>query len=133
MSEIIVLDTHVWLWYVNGNYEQYPRAWVDRIAAASCVAVSPVSCYEIALAERRGRIKLQLPLEAWFADALEPAGVELFPLTPTIVTRAVRLTQAHRDPFDRIIIATALEYEAKLASIDGAFPQYPELADSLLK
>jgi len=39
---------------------------------------------------------------------------------------------AHRDPFDRIIIATAIEYQGKLASIDGYFRQYPELTSLLM-
>ncbi|AUB82716.1 type II toxin-antitoxin system VapC family toxin [Candidatus Thiodictyon syntrophicum] len=133
MPEIIILDTHVWLWYVNGNTDQYPKSWVGRIATARRVAVSPVSCFEIALAERRGRISLKCPVDEWFSDALEPAGVELFPLTPAIATRAVHLTPAHRDPFDRMIIATALEHGAMLASIDGLFVHYPELTGRLLK
>ncbi len=133
MSEIIVLDTHVWLWYVNGNRELYPTSWGERIATATHVAVSPVSCFEIALAERRGRISLKCPLDQWFSEGLEPAGVELLPLTPTIATRAVALTAAHRDPFDRMIIATALEHDAMLASIDGLFVHYPELTGRLLK
>ncbi|WP_211211628.1 type II toxin-antitoxin system VapC family toxin [Lamprocystis purpurea] len=124
---------HVRRLYVNGNTGQYPAAWVERIATATRVAISPVSCFEIALAENRGRISLKCPLAAWFSDVLEPAGVELFPLTPAIATRAVHLTPAHRDPFDRMIIATALEYGAMLASVDGLFVHYPELGGSLLK
>ncbi len=133
MFEIIVLDTHVWLWYINGNTEQYPVAWIERIATAARVAISPVSCFEIALAERRGRISLKCPVTEWFSGALEPAGVELLPLTPAIAARAVQLTPAHRDPFDRMIIATTLEYGAMLASVDGLFTHYPELGGSLLK
>lgn len=64
MSEVIVLDTHVWLWYVNGNTGQYPAAWVERIATATRVAVSPVSCFEIALAENRGRIRCKIHWKA---------------------------------------------------------------------
>lgn len=133
MSEIIVLDTHLWVWYVNGDTQLYPAAWSERIATAAKVAVSPVSCFEIALAQARGRIQLKCLLAEWFADALEPAGVDLFPLTPGIAMRAVQLSPVHRDPFDRLIIATALEYDAKLASVDGLFTHYPELSDRLLR
>jgi len=132
MSEIIVLDTHVWLWYINGNTAQYPAAWIERIATAARVAISPVSCFEIALAECRGRIRLKCSVTEWFAGALEPAGVELLPLSPSIATRAVHLTPAHRDPFDRMIIATTLEYGAMLASVDGLLNDYPELGGCLL-
>ena len=133
MSEVIVLDTHVWLWYVNRDRDLYPPTWPERIETASRVAVSSVSCFEIAYAEKRGRICLECPVDEWFSDALEPAGVELFPLTPAIALRAVNLTPAHRDPFDRLIIATALDHDAMLASVDGLFANYPELTGRLLK
>ncbi|REJ39063.1 MAG: hypothetical protein DWQ54_23015 [Microcystis flos-aquae TF09] len=56
----------------------------------------------------------------------------LLPLTPEITLRAVNLSPVHKDPFDRIIIGTALEYQAKLASIDSLFLKYPELKDYLM-
>jgi PIN domain nuclease of toxin-antitoxin system len=132
MPEIILLDTHAWLWYVNGNTDQYPENWTQRIATAALVGISPVSCYEIALAEKRGRIKLNYPAAEWFSAALDAAGVELLPLTPAIAMRAVNLTPAHRDPFDRIIIATALEQDALIATVDGVFTHYPELNGRIL-
>jgi PIN domain nuclease of toxin-antitoxin system len=54
------------------------------------------------------------------------------PLTAGIAARAVDLADIHRDPFDRIIIATALELDARLASVDGHFSAYPELTGRLL-
>ena len=65
-------------------------------------------------------------------DALEPSGIELLSLIPEIAVRAVNLSPIHKDPFDRIIISTTLEYQAKLASIDGLFKQYPELNNYLM-
>lgn len=126
------LYTHAWLWYVNGNKDQYPDKWNQRIATADLVGISPVSCYEIALAEKRGRIKLNYPAAEWFSAALDAAGIELFPLTPNVAMRAVNLTPAHRDPFDRIIIATPLEQDAWIATVDGVFTHYPELNGRIL-
>ena len=57
----------------------------------------------------------------------------MFPLTAEVTCRAVSLSPVHRDPFDRMIIATALSYGAKLASVDRLFLQYPELADCLMR
>lgn len=121
MSEVIILDTHIWLWFINANFEQFPAPWRDRIELADRVGVSPLSCYEIALAQKRGRLELLCTAEEWFQGALMPAGIELFPLTADIATRAVSLSPVHKDPFDRLIIATALAYQANLASIDGLF------------
>ena len=132
MSEIIILDTHLWFWYINEEFSRFPRHWREHIESAERVGVSPVSCFEIVLAEQRGRLKLPMCPDKWFEDALTPAGIELLPLTPSIAIRAVELPPVHKDPFDRLIIATALEYQAKLASVDGLFGEYKELSGVLL-
>jgi len=132
MPEIIVLDTHIWLWLINSNFDQFPASWLERFQLADRLAVSPISCYEIALAETRGRLELTCASEEWFSRALTPAKIELLPLTPAISIRAVNLSPVHKDPFDRLIIATALEYGAKLASVDSLFPKYPELENHLM-
>lgn len=133
MSEVILLDTHVWLWLVNGNFDSIPSHWLGQIESASRVGVCSVSCYEIALAHSRGRLELPNNAQEWFESALAPVGIELFPLTPKIASRAVDLTPIHNDPFDRLIIATALVHEAKLASVDGLVFRYPELANWIMK
>jgi PIN domain nuclease of toxin-antitoxin system len=132
MSEIIVLDTHIWIWFINLEWERFPNSWLDAIERANIVGISSVSFYEVALAEQRGRLLLPSDVEEWFQQALEPSGISVFHLTPEIASRAVNLSAIHRDPFDRIIIATAVEYQAKLASIDGYFRQYPELQNLLM-
>jgi PIN domain nuclease of toxin-antitoxin system len=106
---------------------------VLRISTTEKVGISAISCYEIALAHQRGRLELPCAINQWFNDALTPAGIELLPLTPMIAARAVDLSPVHKDPFDRLIIATALVYEATLASVDGVFRQYAELNDCLMK
>jgi PIN domain nuclease of toxin-antitoxin system len=108
LSEVIILDTHIWLWLVNANFAEFPAHWRDRI-------------------------KISTTPQEWFQQALAPVGIELFPLTANIAARAVELSPVHKDPFDRLIIATALEYGAKLASVDGLFSQYSELENYLLK
>jgi PIN domain nuclease of toxin-antitoxin system len=132
MSEVILLDTHIWLWYVNGNFDRIPEHWLDQIEGADQVGISPLSCYEIALANQRGRLELHDTADRWFQDALEPIGIILFPVTAAISVRAVNLSPLHRDPFDRLIIATALSYDARLASVDSLFPQYLELQGCLM-
>mgnify|MGYP003384048156 CR=1 FL=1 len=129
---MIVLDTHIWYWWVNLEHERLPPGMVAAIENAPRVGVSPVSCFELAMAHRRGRLELPLQLRDWFARALEGSDVELLPLTTEISALAVELSEIHRDPFDRIIIATAIALDAKLASVDGHFPAYPELADRLI-
>lgn len=85
------------------------------------------------MAKQRGRLDLPCAADQWFREALEPAGIVLLPLSAEIAYLAVNLTPVHRDPFDCLIIATALAYKAKLASIDGLFSQYAELDTYLMK
>lgn len=132
MTSMIVLDSHIWFWWINLEQQRIPLAMLAAIESAPRVGVSPVSCFELALAHRRGRLDFPLPAQQWFALALDGSDVELLPLTPAISTRAVELSEVHRDPFDRIIIATALEMDARLASVDGHFADYPELIDRLI-
>jgi PIN domain nuclease of toxin-antitoxin system len=128
MSKMIILDTHIWFWYINESFEKFPLEWTAQIRQADSVGVSPISCYEMALAHHKGRLELDIPIQ----QSLTPSGIELLPLTPEIALRAVNLSSVPKDPFDRIIIGTALEYQAKLASVDSLFPKYPELKDYLM-
>lgn len=133
MSEVIVLDTHIWFWLVTQEWQRFPAGWREEIELAERVGISPISCYEIVLAQARGRLELPCAAEDWFRDALEPMDIVLLPLNAEVACRAVSLSAVHKDPFDRLIIATALVYEGRLASVDGLFPQYPEIQNRLLK
>ena len=132
MPEVIVLDSHIWFWWINLEHDRMPPAMLAEIHRAQRVGVSPVSCFELALAHRRGRLELPLPVREWLALALAGSDIELLPLTPGIAARAVELPDIHRDPFDRIIIATSLEMDARLASVDGRFFSYAALAGHLI-
>ena len=133
MSQVIVLDTHIWIWFITQEFERFPAHWREIIEISTVVAVSPVSCYEVALAQQRGRLQLPCTTEHWLQEALEPSGITLFPITAQIANKAVNLSPVHKDPFDRLIIATALIYKAKLASIDSLFSKYSELDTYLMK
>ena len=132
MPEIIVLDTHIWLWLIHGKNHLFPTHWQEIFELTPKLAVSPVSCYEIALAVKKGRITLSKTVPEWFNSALELAGIELLPINEIVANLAVELSPIHKDPFDRLIIATALANNAQLASVDDKFPLYPELATVLL-
>ena len=76
MSEIIVLNTHIWLWLINSNFDQFPSSWLERFELAERLAVSPLSCYEIASARIRGRLELTCTSKEWFNLALASAKIE---------------------------------------------------------
>jgi PIN domain nuclease of toxin-antitoxin system len=63
---------------------------------------------------------------------LQGSDVICIPVDRPIAVRAASLPEHHRDPADRFIIATAIERQARLISLDSAFPLYVELAGKLI-
>ena len=129
---MLVLDTHVWLWWMARDARLKPL-WRKSIAGADRVGVSAISLFEVSWLARHQRIELGCELGWWFEQALEGSGISLLAITPPIAERAVLLEEHHSDPQDRLIIATAIEHEAKLLSADGKFELYRELADVLIR
>ncbi len=129
---MIVLDTHIWLQWVIQKGQGLPQEILAAIQSEDRIAVSAISCFEISYLLKRQRIVLPLPIEDWLSAALGPAGIESLPVSCEIAFCSAALPQHHRDPADRIIIATALVYESRLASLDQVFPDYTELQGRLI-
>jgi len=130
---MIVLDTHIWVRWVDSLTDPLPPGMIERIETANAIAVSAVSCWEIAWLVRRRRVRLKLEFDQWLESSLAGSGVNCLPVDRAIAVRAANLPEHHRDPADRIIIATAIEHSAQLASLDSIFPQYAELSEWLIK
>lgn len=125
---MIVLDTHAWLWWIRGDTLELPSAMRDIIDnSPESVAVASVSCLEVAWLAKKGRISLPMPIDDFFVKAIDGSGLVLLPLTPRIAARSAFLPDIHRDPIDRVLIATALEHNAELATRDGLISQYPDV------
>lgn len=129
---MIVLDTHVWIWWLTLDDKSLKQRWRDAIASAEAVGVSAISCFEVAWLVHRGRVEIPVALDAWFEAALGGSAIRLLPITPRVAQIAVELPEHHRDPQDRIIIATAIAADAQLISADSRFPDYEELAGRLI-
>ncbi len=104
----------------------------EKIERSECVAISIISCLEVAWLERNERITLPYNLLEWLEKSSNGSGIITLPVTPQIVVTAVDLPQHHRDPQDRLIIATALTHDAYLLSADRKFLNYTELVGKLI-
>ena len=113
-----MLDTHAWLWWVNGDAQLSKRARRE-IVAADARGVSPVSCYEVARLAARGRVQFDRDVATWIRQALAQPRVVILDATPEICTAAALLADFHGDPIDRVLVATAAEHEAPLVTKDG--------------
>ncbi|EIC22700.1 Ribonuclease VapC22 [Thiorhodovibrio winogradskyi] len=129
---MIVLDTHIWLWWITRDDRQLKQRWREKITAADQLGVAAISCFEVAWLVQHGRVELSEPLDSWFDKALNGSGIRLLAITPEIARIAAQLPEHHRDPQDRLIIATTLAHEATLISADGKFTLYHELQGRLL-
>jgi len=129
---MVLLDTHIWHWWVNQIPKKLSAATIALIEESDTVAVSAISCLEMAWLVRHGRIELDMEFEDWLRQVEEAQIVQFIPVTPWIGVRAVALPEHHKDPQDRLIIATALDYQASLISFDSQFPFYRELDNVLI-
>ena len=124
---MIILDTHIWVWWVHGD-KRLNQAQMDVITAneADIIGVSVISCWEIAKLVQYGRLGLPCKIDEWFEQALDYPGVQLLALTPEIAIESTRLPgEFHRDPADQIIVATARLYKCPLITLDDKILKYP--------
>jgi PIN domain nuclease of toxin-antitoxin system len=124
----LLLDTHVWVWYVeNAPTRLSPRIepLVEAAVQRGDVVVSAISVWEIALLEAARRIELTVDVRAWVGRALAFPGVRLKGLSPSIAIESTRLpSPLHRDPADRMLIATARLLGAALVTCDERILAY---------
>ncbi len=124
---MIVLDTHIWVWWVHGD-EQITSTQTEIIKAneTEIIGVSAISAWEIAKLVEYNRLELPCPLQKWFYEALSYPGVRLIELTPEIAIESTKLPgKFHRDPADQIIVATARLYDSALITSDSKILKYP--------
>lgn len=124
---MLVLDTHIWHWWVNQISGKLSSDVLDLISETEIVAISAISCFALAWLVRHGRIEMDMTFEDWLSEVEMNSNIQILPVTAQIATKAVHLPEHHKDPQDRIIIATALQYNAKLLSFDSVFSSYQEL------
>ena len=117
---MIVLDTHVWVWWAQGD-AKLPRAAAERIELeeASGIGISAISCWEIAKLVEHDRLALPLPVEEWLTTALSYPGMELVPISPRIAVESTQLPgEFHNDPADH-------RARAQLCSVDRRLQDSP--------
>ncbi len=107
---MIVLDTHVWVWWAM-DIARLSQTQVEAITLNEddVIGVSAISCWEVAKLNQYGRLRLPIGVSQWLSEALQYPGVSLPNLTPEIAVSSTQLpVEFHRDPADQIIVATAM-------------------------
>ncbi len=122
MTAAVLLDTHIALWLDSGS-DQLRRSTLTLIddcwRDGGIIYLSAVSAWEIALLVDVERISLDLPVDAWVQRFLSRPGIKGAPLNIGAASRAYRLPGLeHRDPADRLLIATSMELGCPLVTYD---------------
>ncbi len=116
----LLLDTHAWVWSLMESHRLPPLA-AKAIETATQVLVSPISFFEIAQKVRVGKWPEMAPYVAQLPALLAEQGSYVASFTPEIALLAGTLAWEHRDPFDRLLAATALQSQIALVSADRVF------------
>ena len=126
---MILLDTHIWVWWVNEGPElsSFQRQLLQR-EQTNGLGVSIISCWEIAKLVQLGRLQFTLPVSQWLEQALSYPGIQLFDLSLPIVVESTQLPgNFHRDPADQMIVATARVHDIPLLTADSLILNYPHV------
>ena len=123
---MILLDTHIWVWWVDDSQQMRDRQrQIIQDNVQNGLGVSAISCWEVAKLVEYGRLELACAVEEWTAQAMAYPGVQLLELTPQIAIESTKLPGSfHRDPADQIIVATARVYDIPLLTADRRILQY---------
>ena len=119
----VLLDTHVWLWWLLGSerLQAHERSALDRLASRAALRVAAVSLWEAQMLHAKGRLALNQAFDVWIREAASAAVVEIVPLDVEVVIALTGLPASfHGDPADRLIVATARAHRMSLATHDRA-------------
>ena len=122
---MLLLDTCALL-MLAGRREDLPDRVIKKLTAqADQLCVSAISAFEIVLKNRLGKLVLPLAAEEWYCKAIEGYAIEEIPVSSAIAMKSASLPFIHKDPCDRIIIATASEHKMPIITADKTIARYP--------
>ena len=119
---MIVLDTHVLIWWVSGIEKLSPKA--AKIIAKHqpverSILISSITAWEISMLVEKGRLTLNMEVEAWLEKVGQIPAVAFVPVENVVAVKSARLPgQFHKDPADRILVALARQGSHSLVTAD---------------
>jgi PIN domain nuclease of toxin-antitoxin system len=118
----VLLDTHTFLWWCEDSPELSPTA-CKTIVSGDCF-VSMVSFWEIAIKLSLGKLRLPVAIDRYLPEQMSLNGFETLDITFRQTMGTAAMPFHHRDPFDRLLAAQALEEKLDIVSRDGVFDSY---------
>lgn len=127
---MIVIDTHVLIWWLDRPEKLSTSAQkaIERSSKEREIIISTISTWEIYLLIKRKKLTLSQEVDTWVQNVENLRSVFFVPIDNLIASKSVQLPEPiHKDPADRIIIATALINGAPLITNDRRILKYPHV------
>ena len=121
----LLLDSHVFIWSKVNDDRMSASAWSMLRDPENQLFFSSVSVAEMAIKIAAGKLTLGTPFGDFVEMGMRNAGIISVPLLAASAMRLANLPAHHRDPFDRLLIATALEDDLILLTNDSEIRKYP--------
>ena len=125
---MIVLDTHIFLWLVNGNKEIINSGFLPIINKAikdNSIIIPAISLWEISMLVAKQRIILRENTLDWLINATSAPGISVYPISPEVAYESTILPGTfHGDPADRMIVATTRVINGTLLTFDKEIITY---------
>jgi PIN domain nuclease of toxin-antitoxin system len=124
---VIVLDTHALIWWVSGDptLSKKAKTAIERELAGGEIIISAISAWEITMLVEREKLVLSMDVSSWLASISAIASVRIVPIDAEIAMKSVGLPGVfHKDPADRMIVATARKLAAPLVTMDEKIRAY---------
>jgi PIN domain nuclease of toxin-antitoxin system len=124
VDNMLLLDTCTLLWLVGQqkSLSKHAKKLISKYNNALFISV--ISAFEIGVKQQKGLLTLPMAAEQWLKQATEAHGIISLSIDLKIAIRSTQLPHLHRDPTDRIIIATAVTHDLTILTPDGHISAY---------
>lgn len=121
----VLLDTHVFLWWITDDERLSPRAREVMVEGRNTLVLSAASGWEMAVKARLGRLSVAGDFASFLSEQLALNGIDTLPVTMAHALHVFELPAHHRDPFDRLLVAQALLEGMPIVTADPEIARYP--------
>lgn len=121
----LLLDTHIFLWYISSD-SRLPAAYRAAIQdPGNEVFLSAASIWEAVIKHGLGKLPVPAPPEVYLPEQRALHQIFALAIDEAAMLHLAQLPNLHRDPFDRMLIAQALEHDLTMLTTDDAVKAYP--------
>jgi len=120
----VLLDSNVLYWYLGHRAKLTPRVLTLLDDGSNDLYVSSVSLWELSIKVAKGKLTVPGNSIRSFYEQLDRIGITILTVTKGHILRTESLPHHHRDPFDRMIVAQALEENLTILTADSDIPKY---------